>query len=607
MTSQLATIRKNGEITLYAYRFKENKDIYNLREVSVSRTKSKKVAGRYAFVLAGEFTGNPRSEMIGYMAGTSSNDATLRLFWWNNKGEMSSSDIPHILNADDILAVCGDMVTVKNFEGQDDLLLMSPSSGEWQLLSFKKDGSTSIKYSGTGWTVKESTANSIEQSNYSKMESGYFKGTDYASILLYDSKNGIGTIKSFSWDSSTSKVVETSTDNKLAKDCTLIATGDFLNAHKSSVLLCNPKANVEPTDFYPSKVHFYSFKSDGTTDKVSERDVEFDQSVSAIVPGDFANQGYDSVFYYFEDGKTGYFQTFESGNFEMSNFDGITNSLFDMPFTQMACGDFGAEGYGFLTGYSQTAKKIVMGQYLEGARNFVLLEQEITDLKENADDDIEHVVTIDPIPVARRGRVKFSINKLEDAKWPPEKVTQHGVDHTLKSIYRNAGLFPIIYRGNGKIKDLYPKAGWTEADLLSLMKVNRKVDDQVWYIVVTKMKNSPATLGIMFDSPTRKGCADFGSQFVGKKLGDPRFFMRTTAHEMGHQLNLDHDVGDGSTTIMNQTWRIKSVDDVALRFTTHGKRHLAAHPENCVKPGGSRFYSCNQEHEDWNASFTISC
>jgi len=124
---------------------------------------------------------------------------------------------------------------------------------------------------------------------------------------------------------------------------------------------------------------------------------------------------------------------------------------------------------------------------------------------------------------------------------------------------------------------------------------------------------STGILGIMFDSEKRLGTAVFyGQQNINT---DPKAFLRTSAHELGHQFNLHHDDGtsyiqDGikKYTIMNQTRIIKGSSSgwpngIGFRFGDLERTHLLAHPFPKVQPGGSSFLDCTVDHQQWHSEY----
>jgi hypothetical protein len=73
-------------------------------------------------------------------------------------------------------------------------------------------------------------------------------------------------------------------------------------------------------------------------------------------------------------------------------------------------------------------------------------------------------------------------------------------------------------------------------------------------------------------------------------------YLRSAAHEIGHAFNLHHEDGDGSTTIMNQTWKVGN--NYVYEFSSASKTHLKDHPGTCVRPGVGTFGSINKAHTD---------
>jgi hypothetical protein len=210
------------------------------------------------------------------------------------------------------------------------------------------------------------------------------------------------------------------------------------------------------------------------------------------------------------------------------------------------------------------------------------------------------------------------IERLEGRDYPPASVDLDGTTNTLEGIYNDAGISVEINRGDTDIPDLKgPNSGYTQAELESLMVQYRKQPDQgekmfAWLVVVTKFEGQDDILGIMFDAEERQGTAVFQGNDMIKT--DPRAYMRTSAHELGHQFNLHHE--DGTTydengitkyTIMNQTWRIQPWPAaIGYKFGEHESTHLSSHSIKNVQPGGGRFYDCDNEHATWHPGINVT-
>lgn len=101
------------------------------------------------------------------------------------------------------------------------------------------------------------------------------------------------------------------------------------------------------------------------------------------------------------------------------------------------------------------------------------------------------------------------------------------------------------------------------------------------------------TLGRMYDSSLRRGFVNYYKNSTNNS--DNGKYLRSTAHEIGHAVNLSHCDGDGSTTIMNQTWAVG--DSYVYEFSTESLEHLQDHDRSFVWPGiGPRHYSCPHVH-----------
>ncbi len=219
-----------------------------------------------------------------------------------------------------------------------------------------------------------------------------------------------------------------------------------------------------------------------------------------------------------------------------------------------------------------------------------------------------------PTPPATTTRLAtLEIDKMTGTEFPPTNVNFEGRNHSLTTIFQDAGIDLDIVEDEMDIPDTFGTQ-FTSAELLSLMRAHQSVqvsgNRMSAYLVIVPEFTSPDVLGIMFDSANRIGCAVFhNTTFI---RNDERAFLRTTAHELGHQFNLHHE--DGTTiqggpvtkrTIMNQT-RLVSPWPTAIsyEFSDNSKKHLTEHPEDNVKPGGSSFYDCNQEHSNWHSGVT---
>ena len=211
----------------------------------------------------------------------------------------------------------------------------------------------------------------------------------------------------------------------------------------------------------------------------------------------------------------------------------------------------------------------------------------------------------------------LEIDKVNGTEFPPNSVNYETRTYSLKSIFEKAEIELDIREDESNITDLGgPDSRYSQSELLSLMRTHKnpqyhETDDKwsTYLVIVTKFVED-YVLGIMFDSKNRLGSAVFYQEDTIRD--DPRAFLRTAAHELGHQFNLHHQ--DGSTykegkvtknTIMNQTRLVTPWPEaLSYEFSDHSKRHLSQHPEDNVKPGGSRFLDCTDEHSGWHGGIT---
>jgi hypothetical protein len=114
----------------------------------------------------------------------------------------------------------------------------------------------------------------------------------------------------------------------------------------------------------------------------------------------------------------------------------------------------------------------------------------------------------------------------------------------------------------------------------------------------------------MWDMYSRRGTAVFyKNQTIHTQ---PIAYLRTSAHEMGHQFNLHHRDGYLSTSnsqkkfsIMNQTGVIMTYggwpNGISLEFGPLEAKHLSYHDIRYVAPGSSPFNGkCDIEHDRWH-------
>jgi hypothetical protein len=217
----------------------------------------------------------------------------------------------------------------------------------------------------------------------------------------------------------------------------------------------------------------------------------------------------------------------------------------------------------------------------------------------------------------------LEIDMMQGTAFPPPSVVFDNIERTLQDIYLQAGIILDIRLDEDNIPDLAgPDAIYSDAELHNLVTTHRNPNFQgrarkmSAYMVVVTNYDTPNILGVMFDTIRRIGCAVFHGQPLINT--DNRAFLRTAAHEVGHEFNLHHDDGvsfnEGGTirfTIMNTTETIQNSasgwpDGIGFVFGGNERRHLSSHYSINVQPVGNAFNVCTTEHSSWHGGITVS-
>ncbi|HOT06192.1 MAG TPA: hypothetical protein PLI05_00345 [Methanotrichaceae archaeon] len=196
-------------------------------------------------------------------------------------------------------------------------------------------------------------------------------------------------------------------------------------------------------------------------------------------------------------------------------------------------------------------------------------------------------------------RIRLELDKLSSVNWPPASITRSGATHTLQSIYSLAGIELTPIQNEGTIADLHPGQGYTLAELDSFRSAHMNSPPAsgsgIWHMygaLVTRYTD-PNVLGVMFDTGSRRAFAVFTQSATPNE-----YYLRTTAHELGHALNLEHsDSSDWPTTgngrdIMSQTGNLAS--DWNYGWSASSLCHFYTHPEDRWRPNsGVSFENCH--------------
>ena len=208
----------------------------------------------------------------------------------------------------------------------------------------------------------------------------------------------------------------------------------------------------------------------------------------------------------------------------------------------------------------------------------------------------------------------LEIDMMTGTAFPPDQLLFENRIHTFQDIFLRDGIILDVRVDENNVPDFSDTNGtYSDGELDNLMGAHRNPAFQqsgnkwsAYLVVITQ--DDGMNRGIMWDTQRRRGCAVCHT-VIGT---DSLQFFRTSAHEIGHEFNLHHEdvatYSEGGFTklsIMSPTNDIISSPNgwpngVGLTFGEHGRTHLSGHPVNNVRPGGSTFNNCNQEHQSWH-------
>lgn len=207
------------------------------------------------------------------------------------------------------------------------------------------------------------------------------------------------------------------------------------------------------------------------------------------------------------------------------------------------------------------------------------------------------------------GCVDIEYDKMSGTTFPPELI-ELGQPLSIQTIYFDAGRLVFLNPDDENIPPLNigDNECITDAELDALENANRSaplfpVDNRYFLYGVTVDHHAEYLdacvpewiLGKLWNWHTRSAFALFYPHPT--IVSGSAEYLRTAAHEIGHALNLHHEDGDGSTTIMNQTGDIN--DNWTFTFSNASLDHLQDHPTKCTYPGavgGAPFLYIDASH-----------
>ncbi len=205
--------------------------------------------------------------------------------------------------------------------------------------------------------------------------------------------------------------------------------------------------------------------------------------------------------------------------------------------------------------------------------------------------------------MGRARNIHLEEDRLTGLAWPPNNVNRGGRINSLQTIYTNAG-YDLTELHDQTINDPLQGNAYADADLDAFFNNNINqppANPNTWHIYCAVLtRHVSGWLGIMFRRADRRGFAVFTGA-----IGTNDEYLGTSAHELGHALNLFHSDGDANLsgapqagqghTIMNQTWSL--ANDWDFVWSAAELDHHYEHPEEFIRPNSDfGFGTCITTH-----------
>jgi hypothetical protein len=205
-------------------------------------------------------------------------------------------------------------------------------------------------------------------------------------------------------------------------------------------------------------------------------------------------------------------------------------------------------------------------------------------------------------------RIRLEVDRQTGIGGIPQGVVQGGGNWDLWSIYALLSLGVDVIEDDTNIPDL-AGACYSLGEMDAFFAANQDAasadpgDWNVWAGMVDCDTN-PTVLGRMFRNASNErdgfavfvttvqgSCITAGTCACGIAATANQAILRTTAHELGHALNLCHQNGDSAcigcagTTIMNQSGT--TGPGWSYTWSTAASNHISSAAQLCIEPGTS--------------------
>lgn len=201
-----------------------------------------------------------------------------------------------------------------------------------------------------------------------------------------------------------------------------------------------------------------------------------------------------------------------------------------------------------------------------------------------------------PPPIQKR-KVLLEIDRMQGTPAVELEQVINGTNVALRSFYNDAGIELDIRQDQ---IDLPRRDEVGLADLHAMMSAFRSVQAppdvmRVHALVLTREREDPETLGVMFDfgeddvdGRPREGFAIFVDPHATLPGGSRSELLLTLAHELAHCFNLHHPDWEGTSFGSGSTVESYSqADTVRWSLSANSKAHLRDDPGREVWPGRS--------------------